>query len=108
MRVVRTDQVDPTEYDKFINLYRKLSHPYLVTVRWTFQNDSKHFTVLDYVDGNELFFSLQKEGKFSEIRVQFYAAELVCVLNYLHSFGINHSELKPETIMLDSEGTTLH
>ena len=33
--------------------------------------------------GGELFFHLQKEGRFSEDKTRFYAAELVSALSYL-------------------------
>lgn len=33
----------------------------------------------------ELFFHLKKEGRFNAARAQFYAAEMVLALDYLHS-----------------------
>jgi hypothetical protein len=44
--------------------------------------------VLDYVNGGELFFHLQRERKFSEQRARFYAAEIASALGYLHSLDI--------------------
>jgi len=60
--------------------------------------------VLDYVNGGELFFHLQREKRFSEARARFYAAEIVLALDYLHSLDIIYRDLKPENILLDSEG----
>ena len=34
---------------------------------------------------------------------QFYSAELVSVLEYLHSKGIAHRDLKPENLLINSE-----
>ena len=40
------------------------------------------------VNGGELFYHLQREGKFDEHRSRFYAAELLCALEHLHGFNV--------------------
>jgi len=59
---------------------------------------------LDYVNGGELFFHLQKEKKFSEERVKFYSAEILLALEHLHENGIIYRDLKPENILITSDG----
>jgi serine/threonine protein kinase len=47
---------------------------------------------------------LKKEGKFTEARTKFYAAEIVLALEYMHHKGIIYRDLKPENILMDAEG----
>jgi len=60
--------------------------------------------ILDYVNGGELFWHLKKEGMFSEERSKFYAAEIASALFHLHENGIIYRDLKPENLLLDSDG----
>ena len=56
------------------------------------------------VNGGELFYHLQREGRFDESRSRFYAAELLCALEHLHMFNVVYRDLKPENILLDYTG----
>ncbi|KAL1483314.1 hypothetical protein MTO96_033274 [Rhipicephalus appendiculatus] len=85
-------------------LLKNLDHPFLVGLHYSFQTPVKLYFVLDYVNGGELFFHLQKERTFAEPRARFYAAEITSALSYLHSQGIVYRDLKPENILLDAQG----
>uniref|UniRef100_A0A3Q3IEN0 Protein kinase domain-containing protein n=1 Tax=Monopterus albus TaxID=43700 RepID=A0A3Q3IEN0_MONAL len=85
-------------------LLKALQHPFLVGLHFSFQTPKTLYFVLDYVNGGELFYHLQRQGSFSEHRSAFYAAEIASALGYLHSLNIVYRDLKPENILLDSEG----
>ncbi|XP_028436002.1 serine/threonine-protein kinase Sgk2b isoform X3 [Perca flavescens] len=85
-------------------LLKGLQHPFLVGLHFSFQTRKMLYFVLDYVNGGELFYHLQREGSFPEPRAAFYAAEMALALGYLHSLDIVYRDLKPENILLDSEG----
>ena len=53
-------------------LTKNLAHPFLVSLHYSFQTADKLYFVLDYANGGELFFHLQKERTFSEERAKFY------------------------------------
>jgi serine/threonine protein kinase len=94
----------------------KLRSPFLVTLHYAFQTADRYtassslsplaspdrrsglttsprccvrarlYFVMDYINGGELFHHLQKDKKFNDERVKFYAAEIVLGLEYLHTY----------------------
>jgi len=85
-------------------LLKNIKHPFLVGLHYSFQTSDKLYFVLDYVNGGELFFHLQRERYFPEPRACFYAAEIGSAIGYLHQLGIIYRDLKPENILLDYQG----
>lgn len=85
-------------------LKNSISHPFLIGLRFSFQSKTKLYFCLDYINGGELFFHLQRERRFDENRTRFYAAEITSALEYLHKMGIVYRDLKPENCLLDSSG----
>jgi len=69
-------------------LLKNVKHPFLVGLHYSFQTSDKLYFVLDYVNGGELFFHLQRERYFPEHRARFYAAEIASAIGYLHGLGI--------------------
>ena len=81
-----------------------VNHPFVVKLHYAFQSSENLYFVTDFLNGGELFFHLCNEIRFAEDRARFYAAEMVLALEHLHSNGIIYRDLKPENVLLDSEG----
>ncbi|KAJ8101804.1 kinase-like domain-containing protein [Lipomyces tetrasporus] len=78
--------------------------PFIVGLKFSFQTPTDLYLVTDYMSGGELFWHLQKEGRFQEVRAKFYIAELILALEHLHNHDIVYRDLKPENILLDANG----
>lgn len=71
-----------------------MHHPYIVTLRYSFQTPTKLYLILDFINGGHLFFQLYHQGTFDESLARLYTAELVLAITHLHSLGIVHRDLK--------------
>ena len=78
--------------------------PFIVGLKFSFQTNTDLYLVTDFMSGGELFWHLQKEGRFNETRAKFYIAELILALQHLHQHDIVYRDLKPENILLDANG----
>ncbi|PVU86265.1 hypothetical protein BB560_006777 [Smittium megazygosporum] len=80
--------------------------PFVVTLYHSFQSEHRLYFCMDYCLGGEFFRVLQaKPGKhLAELETRFYAAEVICALEYLHLNGFIYRDLKPENILLHESG----
>ncbi|KAI9314379.1 kinase-like domain-containing protein [Dichotomocladium elegans] len=100
--IVRQNQTRHINNEQAI--LRKVDHPFLVNLLDTFQDDTHLFLVMEYIQGGELFRILRQQKRFSESTTQFYAAEVILALEYLHDRDIAYRDIKPENILLDADG----
>jgi serum/glucocorticoid-regulated kinase 2 len=82
----------------------RVTNPFIVPLKFSFQSEQKLYLVLAFVNGGELFHHLQREQKFNEERSRFYSAELLLALEHLHDLDVVYRDLKPENILLDYTG----
>ena len=85
----------------------RLNHPNLPAFTDFFTEGTRHFLVMEFIDGNTLEELLEaNHGPFSERRVLGWARQLCDVLSYLHGQQppIIFRDLKPGNIMLTRTG----
>nr|AML78648.1 putative LOV domain-containing protein [Miconia bicolor] len=83
-----------------------LDHPFLPALYASFQTKTHICLITDYCPGGELFMLLDRQPSkvLKEDAVRFYAAEVIVALEYLHCQGIIYRDLKPENVLLQSDG----
>lgn len=100
--IIKMKQVQHIIAEKSILM--EISHPFIVNMLCSFQDDKKLYLVLEFVIGGEMFTHLRSAGRFPNDVAKFYHAELVLAFEYLHSKDIIYRDLKPENLLLDAKG----
>ncbi|KAK2157935.1 hypothetical protein LSH36_181g04049 [Paralvinella palmiformis] len=109
MKVIKKELVNDDEDIDWVQTEKHVfevasNHPFLVGLHSCFQTPSRLFFVIEFVNGGDLMFHMQRQRRLLEEHARFYAAEICLALNYLHDKGIVYRDLKLDNVLLDSEG----
>ncbi|KAK4377599.1 hypothetical protein RND71_003895 [Anisodus tanguticus] len=83
-----------------IAIMRMLRHPHIVRLHEVLATKTKIYYVMEFAKGGELFTKVTK-GRFSEDLSRRYFQQLISAVDYCHSRGVYHRDLKLENILLD-------
>lgn len=83
-----------------------IDHPFLANLWGTIATKTHLHFLMEFCYGGELYALLtsQPGKRFPEGHVQFYGAEVLAALRYLHLLGIVYRDLKPENILMHASG----
>ncbi|KAM4034544.1 LOW QUALITY PROTEIN: protein kinase C delta type-like [Anomaloglossus baeobatrachus] len=80
------------------------SEPFLVHADFACQTKLHLLLGLECVNCGDFYTYLLMKGQLDIPSARFYAAELVCGIQHLHSKGVIHRDLKPENILVAETG----
>ncbi|KAI5866095.1 kinase-like protein [Durotheca rogersii] len=107
LKYIRKDEVVRSESVRNIIRERRMlehvNHPFICNLRYSFQDIEYMYLVVDLMSGGDLRFHISRKT-FTEDAVRFWIAELGCALRYVHGQGIIHRDVKPDNVLLDSDG----
>ena len=86
-----------------IEILRKLNHENIILMLDAFETRKEFVVVTEFAQG-ELFQILEDDTKLPEDEVRKIARQLVKALHYLHSNRIIHRDMKPQNILISSDG----
>uniref|UniRef100_A0A5B7AZS0 non-specific serine/threonine protein kinase n=1 Tax=Davidia involucrata TaxID=16924 RepID=A0A5B7AZS0_DAVIN len=97
-------KIERAEMEK--KILKMLDHPFLPTLYAQFEASEFSCLVMDFCSGGDLHSLRHKQPhkRFSFNSARFYAAEVLVALEYLHMLGIIYRDLKPENVLVRSDG----
>ncbi|KAF0918635.1 hypothetical protein E2562_025213 [Oryza meyeriana var. granulata] len=84
-----------------ITTMRLVAHKNIVQLHEVMATKNKIYFVMEYVKGGELFEKVEKRGKLTEGVAHKYFQQLISAVDYCHSRGVYHRDLKLENLLLD-------
>jgi serine/threonine protein kinase len=98
-QIIREKKVKYVDIEK--QVLNSIDHPLIIKLYYTFQDVSCLYFVLELAENGDLLALLKKVNILSTEAAAFYTGEVILGLEYLHSRGILHRDVKPENILLD-------
>lgn len=82
-----------------------LSHENIVRVFDVSYGDMLQYIVMEHVEGITLKEYIQQQGKIDPREAIYFITQILRALQHAHDRGIVHRDVKPQNIMLQSDGT---
>ena len=87
------------------DLMVKLNNPFIINIKFAFQDESKLYIVSEFMQGGDMFYHIHHSTiNMTEDTVKFYIIELILGIEFLHKNNVIFRDLKPENILMDAEG----
>ncbi|CAN6891302.1 unnamed protein product [Brassica oleracea] len=88
------------ERDILINV----RNPFVVRFFYSFTSSENLYLVMEYLGGGDFYSLLKNIGCMDESNARVYIAEVILALEYLHSEGVVHRDLKPDNLLIAHDG----
>jgi serine/threonine protein kinase len=85
-------------------LLSRLKNPFIVTPYHTYQDERNLYMIMEYIQGGEIGSKLHRDETFSNDLARFYIAQLVMVLQYMHTEHVIYRSVGTTDILVDSMG----
>lgn len=89
-----------------VDILKQLKHPYLPQVYDYYEDDNKIYSVMEFIEGQNLNQLISSGKKFTEEEIRKYSIQLCEAVEYLHNHNpkIIHSDIKPTNVMITNDG----
>ncbi len=109
VKILKTEFADNEEFVRRFRNESKaiavLSHPNIVKIFDVGFNEKIQFIVMEYIDGITLKEFMEQQGVIKWKDCVHFIIQILRALQHAHDRGIVHRDIKPQNIMLFSDGT---
>ncbi|HEY3061508.1 MAG TPA: serine/threonine-protein kinase, partial [Chloroflexota bacterium] len=85
----------------------RLEHPGIVGVYEISRHENRPFLVMKYIEGKSLQETLASDGPLSPERTSRLLADLASAVDYAHSAGVVHRDIKSSNVMISADGRAI-
>ncbi|XP_008202852.1 serine/threonine-protein kinase GA29083 [Nasonia vitripennis] len=91
-----------------VAILRQVCHPNIISLIEEQETNDHLFLIMELIKGGDLFDAIATATKFSEADASIMISHLCYALAYLHSHQIVHRDVKPENLLVQTNGNRIH
>src|SRR2546421_9792401 len=91
-------------FQREAHILLNLSDPHIVRIVDYGEDNSMHFIVMDYIDGQNLKYHTLTHGPLEPSRALNYAQQIAEGLDTAFKHGVVHRDIKPQNILINTKG----
>lgn len=99
------DNAAVARFHREVKAAARLRHPNIVAADDADCANGVHFLVMEYVEGSDLSALVRRNGRFPVDQALNYILQAAKGLEFAHSEGVIHRDIKPGNLLLDKKGT---
>jgi len=106
IKMIPKEGSNPIEIQREIGAGSLLSHPHIGCFIESFENTLNHFLVFERIHGKDLYSTIEKVGfvPFADQQSKEIFNQVLKAVQYCHSRGVIHRDIKLENILMDATG----
>lgn len=99
----RLDDENLAKTYREISILKLLRHQHITRLYEVMESENMIYLVTEYASRGEIFDHLVANGRMKEEEAARVFAQIVSAVDYCHSKGVVHRDLKAENVLLDNE-----
>jgi calcium/calmodulin-dependent protein kinase I len=87
-----------------VAIMNQLDHPHIVKVVDFFEEDDYYYIVMELMEGGDVFDRIVDMNQYTEKDARDLAKIMLEAIDYMHTSGVAHRDIKPQNLLLKSKG----
>ena len=93
-----------TRFEIEIRINQQLHHPGVVQMIDLYCDELNYYVIMEFCPNGDLFQYVVDRDRLSEDEAKPIIKQILETMNYIHSMGVSHRDMKPENILIDQLG----
>jgi len=100
-KVISHRHMPPSTIQREVSFMQRCDHRNVIALHEYVEAEAESYLFMELATKGELFAHVVDNGNLSEVKGLFFFAQIMAAVEYLHSRGIAHRDLKLENVLID-------